>query len=132
MQASDLNTKLSPVTRFRQRDVPHVEFRIECIITHPIRKICVERDFKQPLLQIRGQVRPFLQRLDNSLQPHNSIGGSRRIENGDRCDVHWRIRGFHEEECGIESIQLLHLTPRGRLASGPEIEPGLGSRPKAW
>src|SRR5210317_410113 len=111
MQASDLNTQLSPVAGFGKCYMPNVKLRIEGFVANPVGEIGIEGNFDKPLPEVRGKVGSFHRRLNDAFEANNAVWRSRWVENANRGDVHGRRRGFHEKEYSIESTCLLHTSP---------------------
>ena len=79
VQACDLDAELSPVTGLREPDMTDVILKIKVRVIHPIRPVQTARQPGQPPPKYVRKMQPRVELLENPLEGHLAVRGSRRV-----------------------------------------------------
>ena len=93
-----LDAELTPLARFRQRDVPHVELEVEVLVVDPVRMVEIERDAHDLAPERIADVQPALQVRHDLFQGDPTTRSGRLPIDRERRDVHRRVGGLEVEE----------------------------------
>ncbi len=109
MQARNLDAELAPVTRLRQRDVPHVELDVEVAILDPPRAVEHPGHGHEPAAEMREALDARREEAQHVLEPHLAARRRRRVVDTEAGDVHVVVAALELQERVIEAGQLSHV-----------------------
>ena len=105
----DLDAKLTPVSRLRQRDVTDVVFKIEVGVVHPVRHVQTAGQFRQSTPERRREMQTGVDLFEDALEGDSAARCRCGVVEKQHLNLHRGFRSLGAQHHVVCPAQLLHV-----------------------
>ena len=109
MDPRHLDTELPPISRLRQRDVPHVKLHVDVGILDPVRPVRRDRHRNEPPAENRRGIEPRFEEAQHVPEADPALRRRRWVIDRQTSNVHVLVPALELQEDVVETGELFHV-----------------------